>query len=77
MTKCPVCEIPIEEDVAPVRGKFNEKEYFFCSEVCKEEFSYNQEKYLANIDLGDLNDDDDDDGLDYGYSDSEERDGLA
>lgn len=53
MTKDPVCEMPIEAEESEYQKDYNEKTYYFCSELCKEEFENDPEKYLKNIDLGD------------------------
>ena len=49
MTKCPVCEMPVEDDEMPVSSEYKGKQYYFCSTGCREEFEYDQEKYLKNL----------------------------
>lgn len=53
MTKCPVCEMPVEDDETEITSEFNGRKYYFCSTGCQEEFDYNQEKYLKNLYLED------------------------
>lgn len=54
MSKCAVCECSIADDEMPISSDYKGRQYSFCSTGCKEEFEYNQEKYLANTDLEEI-----------------------
>ncbi|MDO8513526.1 MAG: YHS domain-containing protein [bacterium] len=50
MVKCAVCESSVEEDDLPIFSEYGGRQYYFCSVGCREEFEYDQEKYLKNLD---------------------------
>lgn len=51
MTKCAVCETSVEKDDSEIFSEYNGRRFFFCSTGCREEFEYDQEKYIKNLDL--------------------------
>jgi YHS domain-containing protein len=54
MTKCAVCECSVIADEMPIFSEYKGRQYIFCSTGCKEEFEYDQEKYLKNTDLEEI-----------------------
>ena len=54
MTKCAVCETSIGDDESPIYSEYMGRQYSFCSTGCKEEFEYDQEKYLANTPIEEI-----------------------
>ena len=54
MTKCAVCECSVVTDESPIFSQYKGRQYSFCSTGCKEEFEYDQEKYLANTDIEEI-----------------------
>lgn len=54
MTKCAVCECSVMEDELPIFSQYKGRQYSFCSTGCKEEFEYDQEKYLANTNIEEI-----------------------
>ena len=49
MAKDPVCEMDVNEEEAKSAGNvstYNDKEYFFCADACKEKFDSNPEKFV-------------------------------
>lgn len=50
MSKCAVCECSVVESELPIFSEYKGRQYSFCSTGCKEEFEYDQEKYLKNTD---------------------------
>ncbi len=45
MTKDPVCGMQIDEELAEDSSEYRGKEYFFCSEECKEQFDQDPARY--------------------------------
>ncbi len=54
MSKCAVCECSVVSDELPIFSEFKGRQYSFCSTGCKEEFEYDQEKYLKNTDVEEI-----------------------
>lgn len=43
--KDPVCGMDVEKDKTPWKSKVGEKEYFFCSDRCRQDFEEDPIKY--------------------------------
>ena len=46
MTKDPVCNMQIDENLAKTTSEYERKTYHFCSEVCKARFDENPRSYI-------------------------------
>ncbi len=46
MVKDIVCGMQIDESIAFAKSSYQEKEYSFCSLICKERFDAEPEKYI-------------------------------
>lgn len=47
MVQDPVCKMQVDEKKTPFKSTYDQKEYFFCSEQCKEDFDSKPQLYLA------------------------------
>jgi YHS domain-containing protein len=47
MIEDPVCKMMVDEKKTPFKSTYDQKEYFFCSEQCKEDFDSKPQLYLA------------------------------
>ncbi len=47
MVEDPVCKMQVDEKKTPYKSAYDRKEYFFCSEQCKEDFDSKPQLYLA------------------------------
>lgn len=45
MATDPVCQMQVEEDKAAATAEHGGKQYYFCSEGCKEKFTSDPEQY--------------------------------
>lgn len=45
--KDPVCGMEISRLTAPASYKYNGKIYYFCAEMCRDQFESEPDKYLA------------------------------
>ncbi len=43
----PVCNMQVDERTAAGRSEYQGKQYYFCSEACKQQFDKQPEKYVA------------------------------
>lgn len=46
MVKDPVCGMMVDKSSPPARTTYKDKEYFFCSNLCKIAFDMEPEKYI-------------------------------
>ncbi len=46
MATDPVCQMQVEEDKAAATAEHGGKQYYFCSEGCKEKFTSDPEQYV-------------------------------
>jgi len=46
MVQDPVCKMDVDEKKTPFKSTYDQKEYFFCSEQCKEDFESKPQLYL-------------------------------
>jgi YHS domain-containing protein len=51
MTTDPVCGMSVEESEAKASTEYEGKQYFFCSDACREEFEAHPDQY-AGLDEG-------------------------
>ena len=42
----PVCEMPVDPDVAEFKTEYRGKEYYFCSAGCCDKFKRDQKDYV-------------------------------
>ncbi len=47
MVEDPVCKCEVDEKTAKFKSTYDNKEYFFCTEQCKEDFESKPQLYLA------------------------------
>ena len=47
MTKDPVCKMDIDEKKTNFRSEYGNREYYFCSEECKDTFDSQPERYAT------------------------------
>lgn len=47
MAKDPVCNMDVDETKAAAKSEFKGNVYYFCSQICKEKFVKEPEKYIA------------------------------
>ncbi|MEE8387871.1 MAG: YHS domain-containing protein [Acidiferrobacterales bacterium] len=46
----PVCRMQVQEDEAAATAEHSGKQYYFCSQGCKEEFTNDPEHYIQALD---------------------------
>lgn len=49
MATDPVCRMQAEEDKAATTAEHSGKQYYFCSEGCKEKFTGDPERYIQAL----------------------------
>lgn len=55
MATDPVCYMIVDEDESECRSMYRGKEYFFCSDFCREKFEENPDRYVKlarSLDIG-------------------------
>lgn len=45
--KDPVCGMQVDPDAAPAKSEYQGTAYYFCAEVCKNQFDADPEKYVG------------------------------
>ncbi len=46
MTTDPVCKMKVDEEKTSIKSEYKGITYYFCSEVCKNKFDSDPERYL-------------------------------
>lgn len=45
----PICRMQVEEDQAAATAEHDGKQYYFCSQGCKEKFEQDPERYIKAL----------------------------